>query len=277
MKKINVNLYGGKSIFGGREKPLEADTIYCDNTDKCALYKEGKCLRVRQFGGINCKYGRTVQETGYTSRAMKYEAFRSKYTNDGCYNKLNSVGDIYFAVIGDWLLFKFSYVSVSTNKETGNLAINTENHFGSRFSFIEKDKCTAEFLKKVFDSKPRTFFDNQIIKDYHSKVIPEIMAGIKKEMPELYRELISLDASLDKEPDYKGKTAFISTMVDGSELKDHNGNVFILSGNKLTCKSYNSHLLPFSARCAEIIIPITDKMTYKIDDNSQVDKNTRFM
>lgn len=277
MKKINVGLYGGKSIFGGREKPLEADTIYCDSTDKCSLYHEGKCLRVRQFGNTVCKYGRTVQETGYTSRARKYEAFRSKYRNDECYSQLNSIGETYFAVIDDWLLFKFSYVSVSTNKETGNLAINTENHFGSHFSFIEKNKCTAEFLKKVFDSKPRTFFDNKIISDYRAKVIPEIMAGIKKEMPDLYQELISLDASLGNKPDYKGKTAFISTMVDGSELKDRKGNVFLLSNGKLTCKNYNSHLLPFNSRCAEIVIPVTEKMTYEIDDNSQADENTRFM
>lgn len=276
MKKINVNLYGGKSIFGGREKPLEADTIYCDNADRCSLYKEGKCLRVRQFGSIGCKYGQTVEETGYTSRARKYWDFRSTYANDECYNKLNSVGDAYFAVIGDWLLFGFTYVFVSTDKETGSLKIH-ENFFGNKFSFIKKEKCTADFLKKVFDSQPRTFFDNQIIKDYRSKVIPEIMAGIKKEMPELYMELIDLDASLGNEPNYTGKTAYINTMVDGSKIKDHNGNVFLLSDGKLTCKNYNSHFLPFGANCAEIVIPVTDKMTYKIDDNSQVNENTRFM
>lgn len=103
------------------------------------------------------------------------------------------------------------------------------------------------------------------------------MAGIKKEMPDLYRELISLDASLDKKPDYKGKTAFISTMVDSSELKDRKGNVFILSDGKLTCKNYNSGSLPFDSKCAEIVISVTDKMTYRIDDNSQVNENTRFM
>ncbi len=277
MKKINVNLYGGKSLFGGKESPLEADTIYCDNADKCSLYKEGKCLRVRAFRTPFCKYGRTVSEKGYTSRAAKYGTFRSKYTSDECYKKLNSIGDTYFAVIGDYLLFRFIYVSVLTDKETGKIKIRPENHFGCQYCFIEKEKCTAELLKNIFDLQPRTFFDDCIITNYRSKVVPEIMLGIKKEMPDLYKELISLDVSLDSKPDYRGKTAFISTMVDGSEIKNYNGDVFVLSNGKLKCKEYHNSLLPFYAECAEIVIPVTDKMTYKIDDNSQVNEDTRFV
>lgn len=50
MGKICVGLYGGKSIFGGKETPLEGDTIYCECPDRCSLYKEGKCLCVRGLG-----------------------------------------------------------------------------------------------------------------------------------------------------------------------------------------------------------------------------------
>ena len=32
--KINVYLYGGKSIFGGRETPLEAEITYGRKTSK---------------------------------------------------------------------------------------------------------------------------------------------------------------------------------------------------------------------------------------------------
>ena len=58
MEKINVQLYGGKGIFGGRETPLEADVIYCGNKDNCSLYKEKKCLLCRSFGGDTCKKAR---------------------------------------------------------------------------------------------------------------------------------------------------------------------------------------------------------------------------
>ena len=35
MKKINVDLYGGKGLFGGRETPLEAEEIFCDRFEQC--------------------------------------------------------------------------------------------------------------------------------------------------------------------------------------------------------------------------------------------------
>ena len=46
-EKINVMLYGGKSIFGGKETPIEADEIFCDRASECTFYKENKCLRCR--------------------------------------------------------------------------------------------------------------------------------------------------------------------------------------------------------------------------------------
>lgn len=44
MNLIDVYLTGGKSIFGGKESPLEAHEIYCDNCDNCSLYKNKQCL-----------------------------------------------------------------------------------------------------------------------------------------------------------------------------------------------------------------------------------------
>lgn len=35
MEKIYVGLYGGKSIFEGKEVPLQGDTIYCECPDMC--------------------------------------------------------------------------------------------------------------------------------------------------------------------------------------------------------------------------------------------------
>lgn len=55
---IDVKLYGGKSIFGGREKPLEAVVLSCDKSDKCSYHKNGTCRGVRSFYG-GCKFART--------------------------------------------------------------------------------------------------------------------------------------------------------------------------------------------------------------------------
>lgn len=78
MQKINVNLYGGKGIFGGKESPLEASIIYCDHCNDCSFYRESKCLRVRSFLSPTCKFGRVETIKGYTSRAVKYWDFKKK-------------------------------------------------------------------------------------------------------------------------------------------------------------------------------------------------------
>ena len=57
MKKINVGIYGGKSIFGVREVPRRAETIYCDRCDLCSLYKKRQCLNVTSPFSTYCKYG----------------------------------------------------------------------------------------------------------------------------------------------------------------------------------------------------------------------------
>lgn len=100
MGKICVGLYGGKSIFDGRETPLEGDTIYCECSDRCSLYQEGKCLCVRHLG-IRCPHGTVTTEKGYTSRAKKYKTFREKYTNDETYANLKSPLYNRFAVVGN--------------------------------------------------------------------------------------------------------------------------------------------------------------------------------
>ena len=68
---INVGLYGGKSIFGGKETPLEASIISCDKHEKCSFYENGTCLKVRSFGSNGCKFGNVNTVRGYTSRAKK--------------------------------------------------------------------------------------------------------------------------------------------------------------------------------------------------------------
>ena len=53
VEKINVNLYGGKSIFKGvKETPLEAEITYCDKCYKCSFYKKGTCFFIAKISKI---------------------------------------------------------------------------------------------------------------------------------------------------------------------------------------------------------------------------------
>ena len=89
MNLIDVYLTGGKSIFGGKESPLEAHEIYCDNCDNCSLYKNKQCLNhCTPFALPHCKLGSVINTKGYTSRAKKYSDFKSKYTSNDKYNCL---------------------------------------------------------------------------------------------------------------------------------------------------------------------------------------------
>ena len=55
--------------------------------------------------------------------------------------------------------------------------------------------------------------------------------------------------------------------------------VFHLSEDKtmLTCKDYSSSLLPFNAKKAELVIKVTDDMTYKVLDNNETCEDTEIV
>ena len=57
IKKINVALFGGKSVFKNvKDNPLRAETIYCECPEKCPIYSRGMCvLHGLLFNGIPCE------------------------------------------------------------------------------------------------------------------------------------------------------------------------------------------------------------------------------
>ena len=67
-KLINVDLYGD----GSRNSRLRAEYIYCDHTDVCSAYKEGKCFRKTTLFGVRCEFGRTACVDGGTKKTKMY-------------------------------------------------------------------------------------------------------------------------------------------------------------------------------------------------------------
>src|SRR5690625_7413771 len=74
LEEINVTMFGGKGIFGGRETRKEAVISSCAFADDCEALPAGRCAssNPRLDSCINME-NNTVQ--GYTSRAMKYGEF----------------------------------------------------------------------------------------------------------------------------------------------------------------------------------------------------------
>lgn len=282
--KINVDLYGGKGIFGGKETPLEADEIFCDKYDKCSFYKDNKCLGCRSFLSPRCRYGKNNVIKGYTSKAAKYYDFKKKYTQDDVYNKLTYPNEI-VAVIDNELYMNLKYTLV--RKENNNNRTNSwyEKRFNDYvisdvgFSkgdlWLPLDEITTEFLDVIFSYSPQAMMGGTIT-DYKEKVVPDIIQTMKKVYPELYSKLIHDYPKYNVEPNYVGKYAYIKTMAEGSVLTDCHGNEFTLKDESLICENMTRGFVPFNGESAKVVVCIKDKQKYKITDNSQVDDNTRF-
>lgn len=278
--KINVDLYGGKSLFGGKEKPLEADEIYCDRADKCSFYADGKCLRCRSFLAPTCKFGKDSVIRGYTSRAAKYYDFKRKYEKDESYNKLHYPSEL-AAVIDDFLYLnlKFTRVWKRTEKDEAwrkdvNGYLISDAGFGSKSVFIPMPDVTNELLYAIFSYRPCAIMGG-VIQDYQSKVVPDVLMSLKKCAPKIYSNFISEYPQYDLEPNYVGKYAYIKTMVNGSTLTDCHGNNFTLEDEKLIGKNIKRGFTPFDG-VMDCIVEVADSKTYKVDANSQCDENTKF-
>ena len=280
MKKINVNLYGGKGLFGGRETPLEAEEIYCDRYEQCSYYQAGKCLKCRAFLAPTCKFGRTNTIKGYTSRARKYYSFKSTYENDEVYSKLKYPSEP-VAIMGDTLYIHYRYGTVRKRteqdekwvKDVDGYIIKTSNYKSS--VFIPLNEVTNNLLFAIFSNKPRAIMGG-IIEEYQNKVVPDIIQALKKVAPKIHKNFITEYPEFDVAPNYIGKYAFIKTMVNGSKLEDAHGNIFILENGKLICEKYKSSFVPFNGKIAKMEIDVRDDMEYKITSNNQCDENTRF-
>lgn len=280
MNKINVDLYGGKGLFKGKETPLEADIIYCDTAEKCSLYKEGKCLNCRSFGGTRCQKGKVTTVRGYTSRAKKYYEFKSTYKNDETYGKLDYPKN-YVGLIDDTLYLNLHYVRVATPREDEKWCANEWGYvigdvgFCSGTFFININEINIDLLAKILSYKPQAWMGGEI-KGYQKEVVPNLVNELKKVVPSLYKKLIFKYPQFNKEPNYVGRYAYMKTLVDGSVIIDCHGNRAIKKGDTLYCENFKRGFIPFNGEVAECIIKIGDKQKYQVTDNSQCDENTMF-
>ena len=288
-KKINVELYGGKSLFSKKEAPLVADEIYCTAYDECQLYAEGKCICCRAlFDLVQCPYGRVVQTKGYTSRAAKYQSFRSKYHDDEVFSNLRHPKDMFLRLAGDYAYINLPGVEVSyldspdsSKRLSGTRFIGVKSNirFGdpsllsNSSCWIPKEELLVEDIAYMANFKPRAY-TGEAIESYSSKTVPSFIDDIRHFWPDMYTELEKTHPDLcELEIDYRGRKAYLATLRPGIEIKDNTGNVFVFDGEKLVCDDYNNVLVRVGnadARHARIAIPVDDKVIVEIQDSSWV-------
>lgn len=285
MEKINVALYGGKSIFGGRETRLEADEIFCDRAEQCTYYQSGKCLRCRSFLSPICKFGRNNVISGYTSRAKRYYEFKRKYENDEVYSKLKYPEEL-VAVMGDTLYMNLKYVSVRERTEKdekwekdieGYMIRN--GSMGCRGIFIPLQNVSTTLLYSIFSYTPHAIMGG-IITDYEDKVVPDIIQTLKKVAPNIHKDFIKKYSQYDKEPNYIGKKVFVNSLKPNTKFTFKNKE-WTFDGAYVVANNFDIGLgSPWwlqDGQRADVKIKVTDKMTIEINDNSIVDENTKFV
>lgn len=268
MKKININLYGGKSIFGGRETPLEAEITYCDKCDKCSFFKNGKCFNAGRLKS-NCKIGKKEKIKGYTSRSNKYLDFKHTYTLDKKYNLLEEPNSK-IGIVDDMVILNLQYIKLNENmKIEENVRIGKDDLVYIPLKYFDND-----IIKQICDIRPKTIFGNEPIRNYYEKIIPRFLYELKKEFKIIYDGFIKKYPEYIENFNFIGRKVYIYSLKDNVEIKDRKGD--FIKQNGYLIGNYKTSFLPFNANEAELKLKITENMVCEITDNSQVDENTKF-
>lgn len=276
---INVNLYGGKSIFGGRESPLEASIVSCDKFESCSYYKESQCIGLRGFLSEKCRYGNEQTVKGYTSRAQKYHQFRNKWKGHEQYNKLDRPSKK-LGLIDGVVVFPYNYIQIEET-ETGDFKIK-DPMFGSSIAYIDYDKFTVDLIHRICTFKPQALMGGTI-SDFQKKTVPLFLAHLKELLPERYEELIVQHPNFDDKIDYIGRKALLKTIKPSHVYYESSNSKFDEEWywNGETLEYEDGYVSSFNivkdCEIVKIVIKPSEDATIKISSNDQVTEKTVFI
>ena len=274
MKKINTGLYGGKSFLKGmRDSKYLERAVYCDNYENCGFYKQGKCLRVVSgYNSNECKFGRNETIEGYTPRAAKCFEFNQSVRNDPVYNKLEYPRAAYAAKVGDYLFLGTTFLRVK--EENGETVIDRDSSFIARYIFINADD--TELLAKILKATPIKTFSYDVEERYQNKVVPAILTDLRRNVPDVFKALVTKYPEFDTTPDYIGREAYVYTLADGSVLKDTHSTYTYNKTNGTLTGIIREYILGEYVDVS-ITAKVDPKMTCVITDNSQITDSTVFI
>ena len=273
MEKIHTGLYGGKSFIRGvRDSKYLERAVYCDNYENCSLYKQGKCLRVVSgYNSTDCKYGKSETIEGYTPRAAKCSDFNKRVRSDAVYNKLEYPRNAYAAKIGDYLFLNTTCLKL--DEENGTTKIDTSYSLLSKYIFIKADDI--ELLARILKVKPIIAFGYGVDKHYQDTIVPAILTDLRRDLPDIFKALTEKYPEFDVKPDYVGRTAYVSTLADGSVVKD-NHSTYVYDKTNGTLTGTTREYVFGNYIDVSVTAKVDSSMTCEITDNSQVTEETVF-
>ena len=208
LEEINITMFGGKGIFGGRETRKEVVVSSCAFAQDCAALQAGRCAssNPRLYSCINIK-NQTVQ--GYTSRAMKHGEFVRKWRGHEKYGVVKD--DLKrFEHIGDNLIrIDLPHINIqkALNGGSGYCAMDS-----GKEHYINKDEFGVEELKKIMQSYSIPLMGGRLDNKEEKE---EMLLAIKEIDRELYDEYVK---QTDTVIDYVGKQAYLNTLKSNVEL-----------------------------------------------------------
>jgi hypothetical protein len=282
MEAIHVGLYGGKGILSGRETPLEASLVFCNEHQNCSYYQNNQCLMVRGIGASDCRFGTSFTDKGYTSKAKKYREFKSKWENHDNYNKLN-LPPKKLGLINNFVVFPYSYVRID-EQENGEITLNSPLMFGGdKTAFIHEEKFTIDFIHRLCSFRPQAVMGGEI-RDYRDEIVPMFISHLKEVMPGKYKALIDKYPGYAEKIDYIGRKALIKTINPSlvhykTKRYPKFNEEWYWDGEYLIYKGGYAHRFNITNDydIEEIKIKPGDKSMIKISSNDQVTSKTLFI
>lgn len=264
MTKINVTMFGGKSIFGGRERPLEAVVSYCEYAEVCPALKSGRCPsnNPRMDAG-QCHHIKTTRHQGYTSRAKKYYEFKNKWNND---EKMSSVKNSLLSVdiVGNNEVV-FNIPHINLEKVMEGVVRYDVNLSPSEAFYMDESELTVELLDKIKNSKPQALFGGTI---NTSKTFDSILLAIKEIKPKLYEEYIGKS---EYTIDYRGRDAYLYTLKGGitiGEWKWDGEHLISTEESYIHGKGIYGY--------GNFTVKPNKEVTVEVKSNDWIDSNTKF-
>ena len=265
LEVINITMFGGKGIFGGRETRKEVVISRCAFADDCEALKAGRCAsrNPRLESCVNME-NQTIQ--GYTSRSMKHREFVSKWTTHEKYNAVKE-GFKRFEHIGNSLIrIKLPHINIekALNGEKGYSALDAGEDY-----YVKKEKFDVESLKRIMESYSVPLMGGRLDNKEEKE---EMLLAIKEVNRELYDQYMNETGTVI---DYRGKLAYLNTLKPNIHLT----HGWFWDGVYMIKKERNSvdcRVVQGFAYGTEIKFKPDSDSVIEIKSNDWVDDNTKF-
>ena len=265
LEVINITMFGGKGIFGGRETRKEVVISRCAFADDCEALKAGRCAsrNPRLESCVNME-NQTIQ--GYTSRSMKHREFVSKWTTHEKYNAVKE-GLKRFEHIGNNLIrIELPHINIekALNGEKGYSALDAGEDY-----YVKKEKFDVESLKRIMESYSVPLMGGRLDNKEEKE---EMLLAIKEVNRELYDQYMNETGTVI---DYRGKLAYLNTLKPNIHLT----HGWFWDGVYMIKKERNSvdcRVVQGFAYGTEIKFKPDSDSVIEIKSNDWVDDNTKF-